>query len=113
MFERKINFVFWGIILVGILLAVWIITPLFKTPKLPETRINTDLKAGQLQKEIEALGEKINELGTATRKEVRVIREKTAQEVRSLPGSSIANELNDELAKFRGMGVRSSRMDDS
>ncbi|WP_286677103.1 hypothetical protein [Aminobacterium sp. EBM-42] len=112
MFSNKQLNVF--LIIMAILItfgAVWLTYSAFKAPPVPEVAQHTDLQAQKIQKEIEALGKRINDLEAATKKEVRVIREKTIKEISVLPPNDICSELNRELSKFR-MAIRSEGLDD-
>ena len=92
--------------------AVWLTYSAFKAPSVSEVVQHTDHQAGKIQREIEALEKRINDLEAATKKEVRVIREKTIKEISILPPDDIARGLNDELAEFR-VGICSEGLDGS
>lgn len=113
MFSNKQLNVF--LIIMAILItfgAVWLTYSAFKAPPVPEAAQHADLQAQKIQKEIEALGEKINNLEANTRKEVKIIREKTIKKISVLPPDDVARGLNDELVEFR-LGICPEGLDDS
>ena len=54
---------------------------------------------------------RVEELTNRVRKEVTSIRATAKKEVSALPPDGVADGLNDELARFRGVAVRAERLD--
>lgn len=72
----------------------------------PET-VLTDYELKSAREELEQASARMDEIVDRVRKEVTGIRGKVSREVESLPINSVADGLNNELARFRGVEARS------
>lgn len=110
--NKQLNWILVCLAVLCVAFFCWTFYSLTRVSQIPEAKQHTDMQAEKIQKEIEALGKRINDLDAATKKEVRVIREKTIKEISILPPDDICRDLNHELSEFR-MAIRSEGLDDS
>jgi hypothetical protein len=71
----------------------------------------TDQITGEIKDTVETVTARIKEQDTQTRTEVRVIRETVRTKVNALPADAVVDQLNAEIALFRGMDSRTPGLD--
>lgn len=111
--NKQLNWILIGLAILCVAFFCWTFYSLTRIPQIPEAKQHTDHQVKELQEELERLIATFDEIERKTKTEVKIIREKTIKKIGVLPPDDVARGLNDELAEFRGMGVRSIRMDDS
>ncbi len=77
----------------------------------PETAL-TDSELAAARRELEDSAARMDEIIVRVRREVTGIRGEFTKKVEALPPDGVARGLNDELARFRRMGVRAEGVDD-
>lgn len=92
-------------LLAGGLLAWW-----WHVPEPPEADL-TDTAISGGRQDLEEWARRVDKIAEQVRKEVTSIRENNKRSVQVLPPDSVAAGLNDELARFRGVEVRTGRLD--
>ena len=100
--------IFAGVValILGALLAWW----LWPRDAAVETA-RTDAAIDEVAATMNKLAETVDSLAATSRKEVTVIRETITAEVRALPADAVADGLNFELARWRGLDVRAGGVD--
>ncbi len=93
-------------LILGALLAWWL-WPRGATVETARTDAAIDEVAATMNK----LAETVDSLAATSRKEVTVIRETITAEVQALPADAVADGLNFELARWRGLDVRAGGVD--
>lgn len=78
---------------------------------LPPQSYQTDAAAQAIPEAVRESLRRVESLTEKVRKEVSGIRATAKKEVSALPPDGVADGLNDELSRFRGVAVRAGRLD--
>ena len=100
--------IFAGVValILGALLARWL-----WTWNVTAETAQTDVAIEEVAATVNKLAATVDSLAATSRKGVTVIRETITAEVRALPADAVADGLNFELARWRGLDVRAGGVD--
>lgn len=95
-------------VLIGAVVVLW---QWWYTPSPPETK-RTDAALEEALHENEVLKQRLKERDAELRKRVVTVRDETQKQVATLAPDSVADGLNDELDRWRGVEVHPEGLDD-
>ena len=93
------------------LILGWIVAYMTHPIPLPPQTAQTDADLQALPEALLESIRRVESISDKVREEVTSIRANAKKEVSALPPDGVADGLNDELARFRGVAVRAERMD--